>query len=207
MTTDDDIRARAAGVLDRGDRAPRRGGGGGPRPLPRCGAAASRAAGFGAERAQLRPLPGAPPSRPAPAPAPADGPRRLLARPPRGPCARLARRGRHGARRPCRSAAAAPAVRAPVLPRRDAARRQRRRLLRPGPPRPHRPHHGDARHRGRRRSGGRPRLADAGADTMRINCAHDSQAEWARMVANIRAAPSATPAAACRSSWTSPGPR
>ena len=49
-------------------------------------------------------------------------------------------------------------------------------------------------------------LAEAGADTLRINCAHDSQAEWARMVANIRR-PSATPAAACRSSWTSPGPR
>ena len=31
-------------------------------------------------------------------------------------------------------------------------------------------------------------FADAGADVFRINCAHDGEAEWARMVANIRAA-------------------
>ena len=30
-------------------------------------------------------------------------------------------------------------------------------------------------------------LAEAGADTFRINCAHDGEAIWARMVANIRA--------------------
>jgi pyruvate kinase len=35
-------------------------------------------------------------------------------------------------------------------------------------------------------------LVDAGADTLRINCAHDSEAEWTRMVANIRAAERAT---------------
>ncbi len=35
-------------------------------------------------------------------------------------------------------------------------------------------------------------LAEAGADTFRINCAHDSKAEWTRMVANIRAAEQAT---------------
>ncbi len=35
-------------------------------------------------------------------------------------------------------------------------------------------------------------LAEAGADTLRINCAHDSQAEWTRMVAHIRAAERAT---------------
>ena len=49
-------------------------------------------------------------------------------------------------------------------------------------------------------------LADRGADVMRINCAHDGPREWTRMVANIRAA-EARPGAACRSSWTSPGPR
>ncbi len=35
-------------------------------------------------------------------------------------------------------------------------------------------------------------LALAGADTVRINCAHDSEAKWTRMVANIRAAEAAT---------------
>ncbi len=34
-------------------------------------------------------------------------------------------------------------------------------------------------------------LARAGADTFRINCAHDGEAEWTRMVANIRAAEAA----------------
>jgi pyruvate kinase len=31
-------------------------------------------------------------------------------------------------------------------------------------------------------------LAERGADAVRINCAHDSAAEWARMIANVRAA-------------------
>lgn len=35
-------------------------------------------------------------------------------------------------------------------------------------------------------------LAEAGADTVRINCGHDGEADWTRMVANIRAAEAAT---------------